>query len=201
MPEFELPNPKELEERRTDTFAKRTALITAVYAVVLAIAALGGSNATKEMLLAQQQASDLWAFYQAKTIRAQQYRVQRQRMEIELAERGSSLTPEVRQKLESLLGQFEQEEQRYSTEKKEIELEAKKLEQERDLNRTKDPYFDYAEVFLQIAIVMASVSILASSRQLFFFSLVLATFGALLTLDGFTLLVQLPFFKGGTSPH
>jgi hypothetical protein len=36
---------------------------------VLSIAALGGNNSVKEMLLAQQQASDQWAFYQAKVIR------------------------------------------------------------------------------------------------------------------------------------
>jgi hypothetical protein len=69
MPEVELPNPEELEERRGKAFTRRVALTTAIYAVVLAIASLGGNNATKEMLLAQQQASDLWAFYQAKAIR------------------------------------------------------------------------------------------------------------------------------------
>ena len=69
LAEVELPNPEELEERRDKTFSRRVALTTAVYAVVLAIASLGGNNAMKEMLLAQQQASDQWAYYQAKVIR------------------------------------------------------------------------------------------------------------------------------------
>ncbi len=43
----------------------------------------------REMLLAQQQASDQWAFYQAKVIREHQYRTQRMRLEVELAERGA----------------------------------------------------------------------------------------------------------------
>jgi len=67
--EVELPDPEELEERAERTFSRRVALTTAVYAVALAIASLGGSNAMKEMLLAQQQSSDQWAFYQAKVIR------------------------------------------------------------------------------------------------------------------------------------
>ena len=66
MAEVELPNPDELEERRDKTFSRRVALTTAVYAVMLAIASLGGNNAMKDMLLAQQQSSDQWAFYQAR---------------------------------------------------------------------------------------------------------------------------------------
>ncbi len=57
MPELELPNPEELEGIKNTAFTRRVAITTAVYAVMLAIAALGGNNAMKEMLLAQQQAS------------------------------------------------------------------------------------------------------------------------------------------------
>jgi len=89
MAEVELPNPEELEELKARTFTRRVALTTAIFAVVLAIASLGGNNSTKEMLLAQQQASDQWAFYQAKVIREHQYRAQRMRLEVELAERGA----------------------------------------------------------------------------------------------------------------
>ncbi len=193
MPEVELPNPEELEEKAERSFSRRVALMTAVYAVVLAIASLGGNNAMKEMLLAQQQSSDQWAFYQAKVIREHQYRAQTMRLETELAERGPALRPEARQHYEDLLKKFAAEEKRYNAEKKDIEKDAKRLEKERDWNRDKDPYFDYAEVLLQIAIVMASVSILSTSRPMFFFSLALALGGALLTINGFTLWFRLPF--------
>src|SRR3970040_303764 len=69
MAEVELPKPDELHEHAANSFSRRVALVTAVFAVVLAIAALGGNHAMKEMLLAQQQSSDQWAFYQAKVIR------------------------------------------------------------------------------------------------------------------------------------
>jgi hypothetical protein len=192
MAEVELPDPRELTEKAERSFSRRVALVTAVYAVVLAIASLGGNNAMKEMLLAQQQASDQWAFYQAKVIREHQYRAQKPRLEAEVADRAAGLRPEARQRYEELLKRFADEEKRYGAEKKDIEKGAKKLELERDRNRDKDPYFDYAEVLLQIAIVMASVSILAASRPMFFFSLVLALCGALLTVNGYTLLFRLP---------
>ena len=197
MAEVELPKPDELEELKAKTFTRRVALTTALFAVVLAIASLGATNAMKHMLLAQQQASDQWAFYQAKVIREHQYRIQRLRLEADLAERGPTMKREARQIFEELQSKFADEEKRYNTEKKEVEQEAKKLEQDRDFHRTKDPYFDYAEVLLQIAIVMASIAILATSRQLYVFSLGLAVLGAILTLNGFLLFMKIPFLHGG----
>ena len=192
MAEIELPNPQELKERAEQSFSRRVALVTAIYAVMLAIASLGGNNAMKEMLLAQQQSSDQWAFYQAKVIREHLYRAQRLNLEVALAEPGALKGAE-RQKLEALAKKFGDEEKRYNAEKKDIEKDAKKLEHERDRNRDKDPYFDYAEVLLQIGIVTASVSILATSRPMFFFSVVMALLGAVLTANGFTLWFRLPF--------
>ncbi len=194
MSEVELPNAEELEEIRGKKFTRRVALTTAIYAVVLAITSLGGNNAMKEMLLAAQQSSDQWAFYQAKVIREHLYRSQKMRLEIDLIERSDRMKPEVKEKLEALLKKLSDEEARYSAEKKEIEREAKKLEHERDVNRSKDPYFDYAEVLLQIAIVMASVSILSASRAVFVFSMVSAFLGAIFCLDGFLMFFHLPFF-------
>ncbi len=197
MVEVELPNPEELEERREKGFTRRVALTTAIFAVMLAIASLGGKNAMKEMLLAQQQASDLWAFYQAKALREHQYRTQRSRLEVDLAERSPGMKPDVRKKFDALMAKFTEEEKRYGEEKKEIEKEAKTLEHERDVNRAKDPYFDFAEALLQIAIVMASIAILSNTRSTFIFSLVLALLGAILTVDGFTLFLKLPFLHVG----
>jgi len=197
MPEVEIPKPEELEEIRNKGFTRRVAITTAVYAVMLAIAALGGNNAMKDMLLAQQQASDQWAFYQAKVIREHEYRIQQKRLEVELAERGPGMAPEARQRYEALLADFTTETKRYNTEKKDIEKDAKKLEHERDVNRQRDPYFDFAEVLLQIAIVMSSVSILSSSRLMYGLSLILALGGTFLMINGYTLLVTLPFFHGG----
>lgn len=197
MAEVELPNPEELHERREDHFSRRVALVTAIFAVLLAIAALGGNHAMKEMILAQQKSSDQWAFYQAKVIREHQYRAQKLRLEIDLLERGDSVKPEVKTKIEDLMKRFAEEEKRYGDEKKDIEKQAKHLEHERDVWQAKDPYFLFAEAILQIAIVMSSVSILARSRAIFGFSLLLAVAGAVLTLNGFFSFVSLPLMPGG----
>jgi len=190
--EIEVPNPDEIHERGETSFGRRAALTTAIYAIVLSIAALGGNNTVKEMLLAQQQSSDQWAFYQAKVIREHQYRAQKMLLETQLAE-PSSLKGAERAKVEALATKFAEEEKRYNAEKKDIEKDAKKLELARDVRRERHPYFEFGEVLLQIAIVSASVSILSTSRPMFWFSLVLAALGAALTLNGFTPLFTLPF--------
>ena len=193
MTEIELPNAEELEEMKGKRFTRRVALTTAIYAVLLAVTSLGGNNAMKEMLLASQQSSDQWAFYQAKVIREHLYRSQKMRIEIDLVERSDHGRPEIKEKLTALLKKIGDEEARYNAEKKEIEWEAKKLERERDYYRTKDPYFDFAEVLFQIAIVTASVSILSTSRVVYYFSMISAFLGALLSLNGFFLILRFPF--------
>ena len=195
MAEVELPNPEELEERRDKTFSRRVALVTAVYAVILAVASLGGNNAMKEMLLAQQEASNQWAYYQSKVIREHLNRGNKLVLETQLAE-PSALRGAEREKVEALTRKFADEEKRMNADKKEIEPRAKAAEAERDRNQAKDPYFDYAEVLLQIAIVCASVAILSSSRPMFWFSSLLAVLGGLSTINGFLLLVRLPFLHG-----
>jgi hypothetical protein len=191
--EVELPNVKELEEARDKAFTRRVALATAAYAVSLAIASLGGSNAMKEMLLSQQEASNQWAFYQGKVIREHLNRGNKLMLETQLAE-PSTLKGAEREKFTALAKKFADEETRMNADKKEIEPKAKAAEALRDRNQKKDPYFDYAEVLLQIAIVTASISILSTSRPMFWFSLVLAIGGTLLSANGFTLLVHVPFF-------
>src|SRR5438093_499595 len=154
-------------------------------------AGLGSNTTVKEMLLAKQQSSDQWAFYQAKVIREHQYRGQKLLLETNLAE-PSSLKGAERAKFETLAAKFAEEEKRYNAEKKDIEKDAKKLEQVRDRHRDRHPYFEFGEVFLQVAIVSASVSILSSSRPMFWFSLVLALLGTVLALNGFVPLFTLP---------
>src|SRR5918912_500970 len=57
------------ERAQNDAFRRRAAIIIGILAMFLAIAGLGGGNATKEMLNANIQSSDTYAFYQAKNIR------------------------------------------------------------------------------------------------------------------------------------
>jgi len=195
MADIEVPNPEELEELREKGFTRRVALTTAFFAVILAITSLGGNNAMKEMLLAQQEASNQWAFYQSKVNREQVCKTNKELVGAILLERAPSMRPEAKSKYETLLKSFEVEEERYRVEKGKIGEEAKHCETTRDVNRQKDPYFDFAEVLLQIAIVLASISILSGIRLVFYFSIGAAVIGSVLSINGFSMLFQIPFFQ------
>jgi len=192
VPEVELPNPHELNEIKEKNFTRRVALITAVFAVILAMAALGKNYTMKEMLLAQQEASNQWSFYQAKVIREHLYRSQAMLLEASLQDRLGSMKPEARGKVEGHLKKMAEEERRYNEEKKDIEREAKNMEKKRDYHRSKDPFFEFAEVLLQIAIVMSSIAILATAPRVFHFAIAVAVLGALFTLNGFFMIFPLP---------
>lgn len=194
MAEIEVPKPEELEEIKAKSFTRRAALITAIFAAILAISSLGSSKATKEMILAQQQASDQWSFYQAKVIREHLYQSQKMRLELDLREK-ETLKPEVRQHYEDLLKQVTNQAERYAKEQKTIEEEAREMEHERDLARSKDPYFEFSEALLQIAIIMASVAILSQSRAIFGIAIIAASVGTILCLNGFFLFFHLPFLS------
>lgn len=55
------------------------------------------------MILAQQQASDQWSFYQAKVLREHFYQGQKIRLEAELFERKDSMKPGVKERFKNLL--------------------------------------------------------------------------------------------------
>ncbi|MBF0488351.1 MAG: DUF4337 domain-containing protein [Nitrospirae bacterium] len=193
MEEIEIPNPEELKEKRNDRFSKKVALVTALYAVFLAIASLGGGHAMKGLLVSSQEASNQWAYYQSKAIREHAYKIQRQILEAHLLEIKDTMKPAIVEKYESTIRTFSEEEVRLSKEKQEIEHKAREISTERDKNSKRDPYFEYAEVLLQIAIVLASVAIISHSHPVFYTSVCSALTGIFMVLNGFFLFVNIPF--------
>jgi hypothetical protein len=194
MPGVDLPNPQDIETQRRERFTRRVALTTAIYAVSLALASLGGGNVMKDMLLAQQLASNQWAYYQAKVVREDLARHQKAQLDLTLLEREKSVAPATRQALEGARQKASDEAAHFKGQRLKIQTEARKFEADRDLSQQKDPYFDFAQVALQLAIILASIAMLASARPVFYVSLIFAAFGALFTLNGFTLLFRIPFF-------
>ena len=66
-------------------------------------------------------------------------------------------------------------------------------EASREKAEAQDGNFDFAEVFLQLAIVLGSVAILALNKRVLYASACAAAVGAILTINGFLLLFPLPF--------
>ena len=77
--------------------------------------------------------------------------------------------------------------------KKELAARAKEFEAQRERAMKQDTSFDFAEALFQIAIVLASVAILSYIRLILRFAIVLGIVATALMLNGFFLLVPLPF--------
>ncbi|MBI2132395.1 MAG: DUF4337 domain-containing protein [Candidatus Tectomicrobia bacterium] len=179
-----------------ERFRKAVAIYVGLLAMLLAITSLGGENASKEMMSSNISASNLWAFYQAKNIRQTSFRLAADELEALLASR-PDLAPGARQSLEKKIEGYKQTAARYESEpstgegKKELTVKAREQERRRDRAERQDFNFDISIGLFQIAIVLASVSILAASRLLFYVSGALALAACALSLNGFFLLVPL----------
>jgi hypothetical protein len=196
MPDIEIPKPDEILETARDRFTKKVALTVAIYAVALTLATLGGNGVGKDAMMAQQRASNEWARFQAKAIRGHLYDLERERSEQDMLEKEGTLNETVRKRKQDHITKLADTIARYEIDKKEIEVEARKYEAKRDDCQTRDPYFDYGEVLLQIAIVCASVAMLAGSRSMFAGSLVMAVIGMYFTANGYFLFLRLAFMEG-----
>jgi hypothetical protein len=180
------------------SFRKLTGIYLGVVAMLLAITALGGSNATKTMTNANILASDIYGYYQAKDIRQAVYRLTAEQLEAELLAQ-PGMPDAARGKIEDAIKRYRDRADRYESDpstgagKQELLAKAKELEARRDQAAERDPNFDFAEALFQIAIVLGSVSIVAASRSLVKLSAALAVAGSLLMVNGYFLFVHLPF--------
>lgn len=178
------------------------AVYIGVLAVILAICSMGGGNATKDATLNNIEAANVWAFFQAKNMRRQVLRVQTEDLALRLKTE-ADLTPDGRTAIEAKIAQYKKQDEILTTgdpDKPAAEREGldqlfekgKRLDALRDTAMQRDPYFDYGEALLQIAIVLASISIITKGGLLLGVSGFLGVAGALLTLNGFTLALELP---------
>jgi hypothetical protein len=167
-------------------------------AVALAICALGGGNAAKDATLKNIDATNTWNFFQAKNLRRINLELATEDLELSL-KTTSGLTPEAQKLITERVTARRADAARLKSEPstgegmEQLMAKAKGLEKERDEAMKRDPYFDYGQAFLQIAIVVASVALIMSGNMLLIMSAICAAIGALSTFNGFTLLFKLPF--------
>lgn len=194
------------EDQAKARFQRWTALLIAVIAVLLAVNSLGGSNAAEDALNANILASDAWAFYQAKNVRQTMVKLAVDELTTRLELEGDTLTPASRQALQARIDAYRATIDRYESEpdptdsadflkgegKRELSQRARYFEAQRDEALARDGSFDLAEVFFQIAIVLASVAILATSRSARALAILITLLGIIFMANGYLLLVSWP---------
>jgi hypothetical protein len=146
-------------------------LTMAILAVLVAIASLLGHRAHTEEVVLQNKSSDQWAYYQAKSIRRHTDEV--------FADFASAMGTSDAKKAEHLREKYQSEADKYRDQQKDIDAEAKKLEQETEHERRRADRYDLGEVFLEIGLVVTSITLLSGRRIFWQSGIVLGITGLL----------------------
>ena len=137
------------------------ALLISALAAMLAFVEVSGGNAEQDATTNNITAANLWSFYQAKTIRRSNLQQLMESVELELPD----LPPERAERTRKRLEAWRATAARYESEpetnegRKELMARAKAAEEARDRALAADNMFDYGSASLQLAIVLASASI------------------------------------------
>jgi hypothetical protein len=146
-------------------FERNVALSMAVIAAGMAVVSVMGQILVTEELLGQQKASDQWSFYQAKDIRRYQSEVARDTMA------ALSAGP-------AAVNRYAANAERYDKERGEIQTEARKFEEESHVSGAKALRTHIGEVFLELAIVLASLAILTKRKPVWYLAMISGLAGA-----------------------
>ena len=159
---------REIEETIEESPNKKIALIIAILALFLAISETLSKSYQTEVLMKQIEASNLWSFYQAKSTRLTTTKIAHEVFEIVttgLSKEGTAL----RKKWADEIQRYESDEATKEG-KKEILERAREAEEERGLFSKKYKLMEIAAGLLQVAIVLASASIITSVLALLWIS-------------------------------
>jgi hypothetical protein len=169
----------EEEEQHDNPFLMPVAVTLSILAVLVAIATLLGHRASTEEVILQNKATDQWALFQAKNIRAHEMQ--------SVADMLGTFTAVQKEKADALQEQYAKESERYDKEKDETAEQAKELEAERDLVNRRGDRFDAGEVILEIALIICSLTLLTKKRIFWISGVVLGLVGFLTAASGFLL--------------
>lgn len=142
---------------------KKIALLIAVLALVLALAETLGKSAQTGAISHNIESSNLWTFFQAKTIRMTTLRTAAEAAEIQLP---VVTNPAVREAMEKRISDWKKTAARYDSEpetqegRQELSARAKASETKRDRALAAYHHFETASGATQIAIVLASAAII-----------------------------------------
>jgi regulator of replication initiation timing len=155
---------------------------TVVIALCATLATFKGGGYGTRALLSQSQASDQWAFFQSKGIKQYLYEMQKENLELQLQQNKDGENTEV---LKKRIDNYDQKISKYVAEKEEISKQAKILEAARDECKLHQDRFGLAVIFLQISILLSSITALLKKKALWYLSIVLGLVGIFYFFNGF----------------
>src|SRR5579864_7681923 len=165
------------EHAKHDPTLAPISLTMAVLAVLVAMVSLLGHRAHTEEVVLQAKSSDQWAYYQAKNIRRHTDELFTDLTSVEATTDAAALA--------KLRDKYSSEAARYKDEQKEIEDKAHEMESEVAHERNRADRFDLAEVFLEVGLVITSITLLSGRRFFWMLGISLGIIGTVTAATGF----------------
>jgi hypothetical protein len=171
--------PKPPAGSRSEREAKlkdKAGMVISVFALLLAVNSWYGGNLSGKVLNNTIASNNVWAFYQAKSIK-------QTLAEQSLDDATYRKDAEKMAKLQAKIDRYESD-PKTGEGKVELMAKAKQLEADRDEAKKRSPWIGYASTMYQLSIVVLSASILAVSMSMFWGSFLVAGLGILLSAQG-----------------
>jgi Domain of unknown function (DUF4337) len=171
-----------------DEGSKKIGLLISVLALVLAFSETLGKGAQTEALSQNIEAANLWAFFQGKTVRSTTVKTASEFAALDLARTTDAKTKE---SIEKQIAAWKKTVERYDSEpetkegRKELVARAKATEARRDHSLAAYHHYETASAAVQIAIVLASASIITGMVALVWIAGILGIVGIVFSVIGF----------------
>jgi hypothetical protein len=170
-----------------ETWLNYLATITVLLALGATLSTLRVGSYSNRSILRQTQASNQWAYFQAKSIKGYLYELQKEKLEVELKQLPSTAPKEVVNDYTTRIESYTKKLKTYEQEKAEIQAEAKNLESQRDVAVLHSQAFGVAVILLQLAILLSSIAALMKKKMVWYLGVVLGAVGAVYFANGFWL--------------
>lgn len=170
-----------------ETDNKKIAILISILALLLAIAETAGKSAQTDAIKYNVEASNLWAFFQAKTVRMTTLRTAAETLELDQA---LAKDPEIKKIITKRIESWKATAKRYDTEpetqegRKELAKRAKESDKKHKTALARYHHYEVASASFQIAIVLASAYVITTMVQLLWIALGLGGVGMIFAAIG-----------------
>lgn len=171
-------------EEKKEVWLNYLALSTVVFAVCATLATFKGGGYSTQSIMSQSKASDNWGYFQSKTIKEDLYKLQVEKLEMDQIGKNQKYTELYQDKIKDYKFKID----KYEKEKNNIESQAKNLEYARDQAQLHAKSFGKAVIFLQIAILLSTISGLLKKKYIWYIGIGSGLIGIGYFVNGFVLL-------------
>jgi hypothetical protein len=174
-----------MSEERKETWLQWVALTTTILAVAAAISSLRASSYSTQVQIGATKEANQWAYFQSKGIKEHGFQLNRDTLAA--ARLLGKNNTEIGAFLSAKIKEYDGEIARYDQEKREIKLEAEKLQRGQATLKQHNVNYSMAVMLLQIAIMLSAVGALLKKKFPWFAGIAIGLVGLVYMVNGFFL--------------